>query len=113
MPSALLIVDDERDSRVMQWVLQEAGIEVSVARGREETFSLVIDRTPDVIILNGGINREKRLTARLLRDFAPRSKIIALHPAAAGRRGAAIEADAHLYAPLHADDLIVTIESLV
>ncbi|HVQ40008.1 MAG TPA: response regulator [Pyrinomonadaceae bacterium] len=52
-PAKVLVVEDERHiARLMQFVLQKQGYEVSVAHTGSDALALALEQTPDAVLLD-------------------------------------------------------------
>jgi DNA-binding response OmpR family regulator len=123
MSRVLLIEDSLPLSRIIDWILTEAGHEVTAVTTPEESPGLAGRQQPHVVVFNTGMpDTEKLSYVDDIRRAAPHARIIDLAPDAARRRlraeargeagGCAWQVDCFLAVPFHADDLLKAIDEL-
>ena len=119
MAKRILIADDEPNIvAALEFLLQQDGFEVEVARNGEEALSLARDRSPDLILLDvmmpllGGHE-----ACRRIRERAGRAVKIVMLSARGGRleveKGLGAGADLYIVKPFSTRELIQKIQGLL
>jgi DNA-binding response OmpR family regulator len=119
MAKRILIADDEPNIvMALEFLLQQDGFEVDVARNGEEALAMARDRAPDVILLDvmmpllGGLE-----ACRRIRERAGRSVKIVMLSARGGKpeveKGLGAGADLYVVKPFSTRELMQKIQGLL
>lgn len=123
MSKVLLIEDSPPLSRIIDWILTEAGHDVRVVTTPEACDQEARLSPPDVVVFNTGMPFEDKLEhIGCIREAAPDARIVELHQSGSGSTAAGAPrtsgvqtggvVDGYLSVPFHADDLLHVVDQL-
>jgi DNA-binding response OmpR family regulator len=120
MSKRILIADDEPSIvAALEYLLQQGGYEVLIARNGDEALDLLEQRTPDLVLLDVMMPRKSgyEICSRI-RDQAEWRHIKVIMLSAKGRdaevnRGLAIGADLYVTKPFSTRELMARIDGLL
>jgi DNA-binding response OmpR family regulator len=120
MSKRILIADDEPSIvAALEYLLQQGGYEVLIARNGDEALDLLEQRTPDLVLLDVMMPRKSgyEICSRI-RDQAEWRHIKVIMLSAKGRdaevnRGLAIGADLYVTKPFSTRELMAKIDGLL
>jgi DNA-binding response OmpR family regulator len=119
MSKVLLIEDSPPLSRIIDWILSEAGHDVRVVTTPAACNEEARLSPPDIVVFNTGMPFEEKLEhIGCIRDAAPDARIVELQSSgsADAQRVSGIQTggvvDGYLSVPFHADDLLNVVDQL-
>lgn len=115
MTRALIVEDDAPAMRLMAWALEDAGMDVLLARDPEGATSLLVDEglEPEVIVLNSQVSvARKSAWVSELRRLSHGARIIDLAKDATSP-GHDTGADAYVTSPYRATMLVAQINQVL